>query len=215
MNLKMLYWLILSRMTAPLLRSNWPTDRKFELHSTFLKPQGFSQDRTLTDILCIIYDGQIPLRWWKSRQTRSAEVAQYVVAEGTSADDIRQHLGYSQSGMTRQPFARSNGGYANNLVFNYKTRIGASSLSEQDDADRDWVGPVSLEIPVDVPCGDGFLRTKDRFLISLWREEGYYCADDILGLRISEAAQTYDEILDSIYETLGVSMEGIRHGRRL
>lgn len=129
-------------------------------------------------------------------------MVQYVVSEATSADDSRQHVGYSQSGMTRQSFARSDGGCANNLVFNYKTRIGASSLLEQDDADRDWVSPVSLEIPVDVPCGDGFLRTKDRFLISLWREEGYYCADDILGLRISEAAQTYDELLDSIYETL-------------
>lgn len=130
-----------------------------------------------------------------------------VVAEATSADDIRLHRGYSQSEVTREFFARSNGGCANNLAFNYKTRIGASSLLEQDDADRDWAGPVYLEIPVDVPCGDGFLCTKDRFLISLWREEGYYCADDILGLRISEAAQTYQELLDSICETLAFLWE--------
>ncbi len=41
-------------------------------------------------------------------------------------------------------------------------------------------------------------------MISIWREEEFYCAEDTIGLGISEAAQTYDELRASINDTLAV-----------
>lgn len=38
--------------------------------------------------------------------------------------------------------------------------------------------------------------------MSIWKEEGLYCADDINGLGISEAAPTYGELVASIHDTL-------------
>ena len=57
-------------------------------------------------------------------------------------------------------------------------------------------------MPVNIPYGSGFLRAKQGFVLSLWREEGLYCADDTCGLGISEAARTYEELRGSINDTL-------------
>lgn len=38
--------------------------------------------------------------------------------------------------------------------------------------------------------------------MSIWKEEGVYCAEDIYGLEISEAALTYPELVASIHDTL-------------
>jgi hypothetical protein len=59
-----------------------------------------------------------------------------------------------------------------------------------------------LELPVNIPYGSRFLRAKKSFMISVWREEGFFCADDTVGLGVSEAAPTYSELTTSIYEAL-------------
>ena len=61
-----------------------------------------------------------------------------------------------------------------------------------------------IELPVAIRSGNGVLRAKGNFVISIWREEEFYCAEDTIGLGISEAAQTYDELRASINDTLAV-----------
>lgn len=61
-----------------------------------------------------------------------------------------------------------------------------------------------VEFPVTVPYDSGVLRAKGSFVIWIWREDEFYCAEDTIGLGISEAAHTYDELRASINDTLAV-----------
>jgi hypothetical protein len=59
-----------------------------------------------------------------------------------------------------------------------------------------------IQLPINIPCGSGVLHAKRDFVMSIWQEEGVYCADDIYGLDISEGALTYNELVASIHDTL-------------
>lgn len=61
-----------------------------------------------------------------------------------------------------------------------------------------------IELPVTIPYGSVVLRAKGNFVVSIWREEEFFCAEDTIGLGISEAAKTYDELRASINDTLSV-----------
>ena len=59
-----------------------------------------------------------------------------------------------------------------------------------------------IRLSISIPCSSGTLHAKRGFVMSIWKEEGLYCADDINGLGISEAAPTYGELVASIHDTL-------------
>ena len=64
------------------------------------------------------------------------------------------------------------------------------------------LGACYIQLPIETPCRSGVLHAKRGFVISIWRGQGVYCADDTYGLGILEAALTYEELLASIDDTL-------------
>ena len=67
--------------------------------------------------------------------------------------------------------------------------------------------PCYIQLPVKIPCDGGVLQTKRAFVVSVWRDDGVFCADDTLGIDISEAALTYEELVASIDGTLAFLWE--------
>lgn len=59
-----------------------------------------------------------------------------------------------------------------------------------------------IRLSISIPLPSGILHAKRGFVMSIWKEEGIYCADDIKGLGISEAAPTYGELVASIHDTM-------------
>ena len=79
---------------------------------------------------------------------------------------------------------------------------GAGQGYQKGEIIRDERSQCYIQLPVNIPCAGGVLFAKRDFVMSIWKEDGVYCAADIYGLDISEAALTYPELVASIHDTL-------------